>query len=285
VELGRPIAVGRTAEVFAWSDGRVLKLYRPGMPEGIGHAEARAARVVDDAGLAAPRMFETTRVEGRLGLVYERVEGRSMLETFPGRPWRVGRLAGQFAALHAAMHDASGEGLPDLKGYLARMMELAGEALPADLRSAALERLRGLPDGGAILHGDMHPGNVLMGASGPMAIDWMTVTRGDPAADVARTLFLLREGDLPGEAGVAQRAVVDLIRRWFAGSYLRAYLRLRRLDRVDVLAWYPVVLAAGWARASRRSAAGSSSRSARRWKARTSGGSPRRGGPSVTIAA
>jgi hypothetical protein len=37
---------------------------------------------------------------------------------------------------------------------------------------------------------------------------------------------------------------VDLIRRWFAGSYLRAYLRLRRLDRVDVPAWYPVVLAA-----------------------------------------
>jgi aminoglycoside phosphotransferase (APT) family kinase protein len=244
VQLGRPLAVGRTAEVFAWGDGRVLKLYRPQMPDAIGHAEARAARIVSAAGLAAPRLFETTRVAGRLGLVYERVDGRSMLDTFPSQPWRVGQLAGQFAALHAAMHDASGEGLPGLKGYLGQMMELAGDALPSDLRSAALERLRRLPDGGAILHGDMHPGNVLMGGSGPMAIDWMTVTRGDPAADVARTLFLLREGDIPGEAGLARRAAVELVRRRFTSSYLSAYARRRGLDRAEVSAWRPVVLAA-----------------------------------------
>ncbi len=28
--LGKPIALGRTAEVYAWADGQVLKLFRPG---------------------------------------------------------------------------------------------------------------------------------------------------------------------------------------------------------------------------------------------------------------
>jgi hypothetical protein len=39
-----------------------------------------------------------------------------------------------------------------------------------DVRIRALARLRQMPAGTAILHGDL-PGNVLMGAPGPMAID------------------------------------------------------------------------------------------------------------------
>jgi Ser/Thr protein kinase RdoA (MazF antagonist) len=244
LELGRPIAVGRTAEVFAWGEGRVLKLVRPEMPKGLGEVEARAARGVTAAGLAAPRLVETIAVAGRFGLVYERVEGPSMLDAFSAQPMRIGRMAHEFALLHVAMHDASGEGLPDLKDNLRNMMGLAGEALPADLRSAALERMRRLPDGGSILHGDMHPGNVVMTASGPVAIDWITAARGDPAADVARTLFLLRDGALPGEASRSQRAAIALARRWFSRSYLHTYRRLRAVDPAAVRAWRPVILAA-----------------------------------------
>jgi uncharacterized protein (TIGR02172 family) len=244
VELGRPIAIGRTAEVFAWGEGRVLKLMRPEMPPQVGEVEARAAAAVTAAGIAAPRLLETIQVDGRFGLVYERVSGRSMLQAFPAEPLHIGRLAIQFARLHAAMHDASGAGLPDLKDYLARQIGYAGDALPDDLRALALDRLAAMPDGDAILHGDMHPGNVVMTASGPVVIDWMTASRGDPAADVTRTLFLLRESAVPGPQPPFQRLMVALVRRSFTRSYFRAYRRLRPFDPAAIQAWRPLIVAA-----------------------------------------
>jgi Ser/Thr protein kinase RdoA (MazF antagonist) len=241
-DLGPPIAIGRTAEVFAWGDGRILKLVRPGMPTQLGEIEARAARAVTAAGIAAPRLIETVRVDGRFGLVYERVAGRSMLDAFSSQPLGIGRRGHEFAVLHASMHDASGAGLPDLKDYLRRQIDFAD--LPEDVRAAALDRLSRLPDGGAILHGDMHPSNVVMTPGGPIVIDWMTAARGDPAADVCRTLFLLRESAVPGPPPLTQRLAIAMVRRWFTRSYVRAYRSLRPFDPAAVAAWRPVIVAA-----------------------------------------
>jgi Ser/Thr protein kinase RdoA (MazF antagonist) len=238
------VAAGRTAEVFAWDDGRVLKLIRPEMPEGLGETEARAARAACDAGLAAPRLIETIRVDGRFGLVYERLDGPSMLDALAARPLGIGRLAGQFARLHAAMHDASGAGLENVKEYLGRQTGRAGDVLPAELREAARRHLDRLPDGDSILHGDMHPGNVVMTAAGPKVIDWMTVTRGAAAADVARTIYLVGESPVPDDTPVARRAAIGLVRKTFLRAYLREYRRLRPIDDGAIRAWRPVVLAA-----------------------------------------
>jgi uncharacterized protein (TIGR02172 family) len=245
LELGPLIAVGRTAEVYALGEDRVLKLMRSEMPRQIGEWEARAGGVVASSGLRAPRLLETVWVDDRFGLVYERLHGPSMLQVLQANPLRTGRLAAEFARLHAEMHavSADGTGLPDLKASMRGMIERSA-SIPPDLRDAAFDRLDGLPDGNAILHYDMHPGNVIMTAAGPRAIDWMSVQRGDPAADIARTIFLIRDtGFIPGTSRV-ERAALFAARRWFLRSYLDAYRRQAILDEPAVRAWRPVVLAA-----------------------------------------
>ena len=241
--LGEPIGFGRTAEVFAHGDGRVVKLFRPGIPEIVGEREARVAALVDGAGVAAPRFMGTTRIDGRLGLLYERLDGPSMLDALAHNPLAIDRLAGRFAALHHAMHAAEGSGLPDQKPEMRRMIDRAGDLLPRPARSAALARLDALPAGRAICHGDMHPGNVLLTTGGPVVIDWMTSTCGSPAADVARTLFLLRDSGIPSYMPWFQRNLVARARRRFAGVYLRRYRAHGPLD-ADVAAWRLPVLAA-----------------------------------------
>ena len=52
-----------------------------------------------------------------------------------------------------------------------------------------MERLAGLPDGDQLCHGDFRPDNLVLTASGPVVLDWMTATRGVPVADVVRTLM------------------------------------------------------------------------------------------------
>ena len=242
--LGDPIGRGRTAEVFAYGDGEVVKLIWPNFPDRLGESEAEVAALVARAGVAAPAFMGTTRIEGRIGLVYERLEGASMLDRMSRRPWEIDRLARRLADLHAAMHDAAGSGLPDQKESLRSAIHRAAAHLPDGARGAALARLDGLPAGAAICHGDMHPGNVLMSPTGAVVIDWMTASCGSPAGDVARTVLLLRDSGVPAHMPAAERVLTALLRKRLAHVYLQRYRRLRALDLRELAAWRLPILSA-----------------------------------------
>jgi uncharacterized protein (TIGR02172 family) len=236
--------VGRTAEVHAWGEGRVVKLLRPGVPDGEGEHEARAAARVTAAGLAAPRLLGTTRVDGRFGLVYERVEGPSMVAVVTEHPERAPELAHGLAELHAAMHAQPGGDLPDASEALRRAIRRTGAWVGSEVRDAALARLEALPAAMALVHGDLHPGNVLMTANGPMVIDWLTAGSGPPLADVARTLFLLTGTVLGDDIPREHHALVEELRHRFADAYLERYRALRPVDDGELRAWKLPILVA-----------------------------------------
>lgn len=243
-EPGHPIAVGRTAEVFAHGQDRVLKVLRPGFPDALGEEEAIAAAMADAAGIGAPRFFGTTRVDGRIALIYERRDGPSMLEQLVSRPWSAHRMGTTLGELHAAMHEAPAQGLPDLVAAMREAVR-GGEAhADAEASARALARIEALPAGDALCHGDFHPGNVVMSASGPAVIDWLTAGSGPPAADVARTLFLVRDGRIPPEASPLRRRLIGLLRHRFSDGYLAGYRRRRSLDPDEVAAWRLPILVA-----------------------------------------
>jgi len=243
-ELGERIAVGRTAEVYAWGLDRVVKVLRPGFPDRLGEAEAVAAELTGQAGIDAPAFHGTIRINGRFGLIYERREGPSMVDVLSARPWSLRRLAAAFAGLHAGMHASDGSGLPDFRPPLVRAVERGAASLPPGVRDATLRAIEALPGGTAILHGDMHPGNVVLTPTGPAVIDWMTASSGPPAADVARTLFLVRDSGLPQDMPAVRRRLIGLLRRRFASAYLAAYRRSLGLDAAQLRGWRLPILVA-----------------------------------------
>jgi streptomycin 6-kinase len=100
----------------------------------------------------------------------------------------------QLAELLGQLHSATAaDGLPTLSERVAGFFELAerrwrGSAAAQHLPLGTLHRSRAVAaelaaDGGtALLHGDLHPGNVLEGAAGIVAIDPRPCV-GDPAFD------------------------------------------------------------------------------------------------------
>ena len=236
------LAEGRTAEVFAWGDGAVVKLFRDWVPLDQAEHEAQIARAVSASGLPVPWVGEIVDVDGRAGLVYERVDGPSLLDSFMKRPWTLRPTALILARLHAELHKTRiAAAVPAQRQRLVDKIDRA-ELLSPALRSRALEALAGLPDGDVLCHGDFHPGNILMPPSGPIIIDWIDATRGHPHADIARTLIIARFGVARG-GPVAQRVlragVLGLL-----SIYEREYGRLCGTTRADVALWLPVVAAA-----------------------------------------
>lgn len=240
---GELIGQGRIAEVFAWGEDQVLKLFRARCPADWVEYEAQVARTVHRTGLAVPAVGDVVEVDGRWGIVYERVDGPSMLERLGTQPWTLVRAARLLAELHAAMHACAAPELPSLRQRLESKIR-AAEALPADWKDAALQALDQLPAGGVLCHGDFHPDNILMTSQGAIIIDWPDATRGHPLADVARTSLLLQTGGLP--PGTAQRWLIQSLRALFHAIYLKCYFRLRptSASRRQLAAWRLPVAAA-----------------------------------------
>jgi uncharacterized protein (TIGR02172 family) len=241
-DLGKPIGLGRTAEVYAWKTGYVLKLFHQDIPLHIIEHEARMARIVHQAGLPSPAVQDIVPHAGRYGLVYERVLSVSMLQTLASQPWMLLRFARLLAELQVRLHRiAAVPGLP-VQHDRVRNKILAAAILSPELQQTALNLLATLPLGHYVCHGDFHPGNVLLTDKGPMIIDWIDATCGHPLADVARSSLLLQMAALPQKS--PGRWVPQLGRQWFHRLYLRRYLQLCPGDQRELARWRLIYAAA-----------------------------------------
>jgi aminoglycoside phosphotransferase (APT) family kinase protein len=243
VETRHRIGQGREAEILAWGEGKVLRLMWKPERRPLLEREAAAMIATRAAGAPVPEVHEMIEFAGRPGLVMERVDGPDLLTLLGKQPWRALWTARTCGEAHARLHGPPAPPeLPPLRTLLNQQIS-SSAALSEELRSFALEELSRLPDGDRICHGDFHPGNMLLGPDGPLVVDWTAASRGDPMADVARALLLLRLGELPPEAPPVLRRLERAGRTLLRRGYVRAYGRAGPFDRQRLERWQPVLLA------------------------------------------
>jgi aminoglycoside phosphotransferase (APT) family kinase protein len=244
--LDRAALVGKgfCADVYAWGQGRVLKLFHGSLASERAQREFAATRAVHATGLPVPATYELLEIEGHPGIVFERIEGGSLLEHTQKRPWRLFAAIRQAAELHAEIHRYPAP--PDLPALRARIAERVDASdSPAPDKRTARERLAALPDGSALCHGDFHPGNVLLTPRGPVVIDWSAASRGHPVGDVACTSRLMRTAGLPPWAPWHARALLRCLRSAMHRAYLTHYFRRHNGSRREVEEWQLPLAVAG----------------------------------------
>jgi aminoglycoside phosphotransferase (APT) family kinase protein len=114
---------------------------------------------------------------------------------------------------------------------------LGSELVPGEVRKSALARLDRLPDGDRLCHGDFHPANLLPTQGSYSVIDWTVGSRGDPAADVARTRLLITLAEVPADTSRAIRLLHRAGRRLLLAAYLAGYGSERPMNRSAVEQW------------------------------------------------
>jgi uncharacterized protein (TIGR02172 family) len=235
------IGEGRTAEIYTWDDQHVLKLYRDWCPPDWVDYEARIARLVYEAGIPLPEPWGVVDVDGRRGLIYQRLEGISMAKDLKARPWTLFKHAHSLAELQIKIHEKSTFELPSYKDRLRYDIDETPH-LTEVLRKRAHALLDQLPDRQSICHGDFHPENVLITKSGPMVIDWMTACSGSPWADVARTSLILTIGV---QAAANQIPLfLRMMVRLYHHFYLQRYRSLHADSENEFHHWMLLIAAA-----------------------------------------
>ena len=239
--LSTPLAQGRTAEIFLWDTDLVLKLYRDWCPPDWVEYEARIAHAVHAAGVPSPAAGEIVEANGRRGLIYERIEGTSILQEMNARPWTLLNHARSLAELQVEINQKSIPGLPTYKDRLHYDISNT-QHLEAGLQEKVLALLETLPERPNLCHGDYHPGNIMLTQKGPVVIDWMTACSGSPWADVARTSLLLTIG--PKAAGKLVSPIIRMVIKLYHRAYLNRYHALVPNTEKEANHWMPVIAAA-----------------------------------------
>ena len=139
-EKGLLIGYGRTADIFAWGDNQILKLFHEDFKVASIREEARIGRLVRDTGLPVPDVCGTVEDSGRHGVIYERVDGPTMLQQFSKAPWTLHSLMGVFADLQVSIHEHRVAELPSLREKMAGSIENA-PSVPAKMKESALKLL------------------------------------------------------------------------------------------------------------------------------------------------
>jgi Ser/Thr protein kinase RdoA (MazF antagonist) len=248
-ELGPRLGAGRQSEVHAWRPGRVIKLYRPGGTRAQVERERRNTAAARRLGFPAPAAHETVEVDGRPGLVLDRLAGPPVADLLFAAPWDAVRWGRRLAALHLRMHATPGGGLPAQQGLLAARIRASRELSIREQR-AVLTLLFSLPGGTALCHGDLTPDNVLVDGDELRVVDWCRTHCGAGLADVANTWIKIDAGlatlDHPWRSRRRRypAAAVALACGVFRRAYLRHYRRHRPFSRAELAAWTAVAAAA-----------------------------------------
>ena len=239
---GQLVAVGRTSDVYAFGPDAVVKVPRPSVPAHWAADEAEFTAAVRDLGAPAPAVLDVVQVDKRDAIVFERVRGPSMWELVLDGPQNAAAFGKELADVHRQILRA---GLPvAVSGLVGRMRRKINEIkqFSEAERDRALHTLEGLPRGAALLHGDLHPGNVLMSPVGPVAIDWFDAAIGHPVADVVRSSLLIRPFDSVVDRPHMPRAARPVLGELHE-SYVSAMHDVLLLPSDELCRWEAVVAA------------------------------------------
>jgi Ser/Thr protein kinase RdoA (MazF antagonist) len=223
--IGRLLAAGNVAEVFEWGS-RVMKLYRSAARKPTAFREAAIHAAVEAMGLPVPGVWGVHEVDGRWGIVLDRIDEGSFAERMREDPSVVSECLEILARLHARIHTHPARQLGSLRSRLATNIARS-ELLAEPRKQILLSGLADMPKGERLCHGDFHPFNVLGAISRPVVIDWPDACCGDPGADICRSYLLLK-----------------LHADDIAEPYLAAYCGINDMPCARILDWLPYVAAA-----------------------------------------
>ncbi len=238
-----PVTVLRSGRSWLLAAGGWVVRVRPDVAGDVDEVEREVvvARVLEGAGVPAVRLAGPTDQPVHLSGVGEDGAVMSVWAEVAHRPGVV--TAATLGALARQLHDATRPPLPevgDLDPFAASAAQVDGARrlghtalAEMDLLDAAARELRAAwtrlaaddPLGTALVHGDLHVGNVLVGPDGPVLADLELAGMGPASYDLAPTLVAIdRYGADPAGADAWVAAYGADPRRWEGMAALcRAY--------------------------------------------------------------
>ncbi|MDK2951870.1 MAG: hypothetical protein PWQ77_1535 [Kosmotogales bacterium] len=235
------ISKGRTAEIYRLDGKKVLKLFYQDFPLSEVELEYENNLQIQSTGLKIPEAFELYKINGRYGIVYEKISGNSMLMEMFSNTEKISEYMRILAEVHSEIHKNTVDKLTSHDERLKRDI-YESPVLSVPEKDRLLMKLKEATHKGNLCHGDFHPDNVIISEEGPVVIDWITAAKGNPVADIARTVILIAVSEPVDNFGNTE--IKEDLRKFLCREYVNGYEKICPFPRDDLFFWIPIVAGA-----------------------------------------
>lgn len=225
MRLDRIIAV-RTSKTVCRDGDDCIKLFGEAYSKADVLSEALNQARVEETGLKVPKIRAVTKLDGKWAIVSDYIKGKTLDRLIAEQPDKKAEYIDVFVDLQIKIHQKSCPHLKRLKDKMQTKIDQAD--IDGEIKKWLFSRLENLPERENVCHGDFNPSNVIVAEDGEcFVLDWSHVTRGDAAADAARTYLSFR---LDGKADDAE-------------NYIKLFCLKTATDEERVRSWLPIVAA------------------------------------------
>lgn len=219
---------GANGQVYRLNSEQIIKVYDPltSPPEKIKR-EKEAARKTFIRGIPSAISFDIVRVGERYGMIYEMLEADTLGAWLSKRPGEVRESGVKMAELLKQLHSTEFEEgeLPDGREGLRLWADISRRS--GYYRDSTLDKLdlliSSIPPRNTFVHGDLHPGNIMVRDGEWLLIDMGDASAGHPVLDLLGCYHIMQ---IALHRGGAQKYTkmneADLNVLW--GSLIRSYL-------------------------------------------------------------
>ena len=189
VEGKEIIGQGGNGTVYRLDDETIVKVYRAENPLEIIDRERAYAKAAFLAGIPTAIAFDTVRVGDCYGVIYEAMNFDTLGHAIQNEPEHRDEYIMKYAQLAKKLHSTT---ITD--GSVAALKELLMKRTEAPILKEyctqeeidVLKELVGsMADCDTLIHGDLHPGNIMINNGELMLIDMGELTRGVPVYDLS----------------------------------------------------------------------------------------------------
>ena len=189
IEGKKIIGKGGNGTVYRLDDETIVKVYRPDISLDTIDRERAYARAAFVAGIPSVIAYDMVKVGDSYGVVYEAMNSDNLGRAISNDPGHTDDYVAKYVALAKKLHSTpiKNSSIISLKDFLMRKADhtFMREHLEQNEIDVLKDIINAMADRDTLVHGDLHPGNIMLQDGELMHIDMGEITLGVPIYDVA----------------------------------------------------------------------------------------------------
>lgn len=188
---------GANGSVYRLDEERIIKVYNPvtSSLERITR-EKEAARQAFIHDIPSAISFDLVRSGDRYGIIYEMINASTLGKFIMAHPDKVEEYALKMAELLKKLHSTEFEPgiLPDARTGLYAWVDIAEKSgyYSDELITKMRELIDDIPERNTFIHGDFHPGNIMVADGELVLIDMTDASVGSPIIDLLGSYQIMK---------------------------------------------------------------------------------------------
>lgn len=246
----KQIGKGANGTIYQLDDDKIIKVYNPiTNPLEKIKREKNAAKNAFIHGVPCAISYDIVSVDNKYGMIYEWINSSTLGQYITNHPDKLEEYAKRMANLLKKLHTTSFEDnvLPDGRDNLHAWVNVAENSnyYSKDTIQKLRNLVNNIPYENTFIHGDFHPGNIMVYKDELLLIDMSDASVGNPIIDLLGSYQIMklvsqRNGGAERYTGMSSE---NLLKLW--NTFIQEYTGINNKDELneyeEILKFYALI--------------------------------------------